>query len=212
MPPENSIVTPPAPHSGADSGKEIAALRKSLREARIAAREALSAPEREQRSQRIEAHLDSLIARLEPQRLAFCWPWRGEVDLVDWISRWLAADPVRQAALPVVDAPGQAMRFLRWHPDAPMEQDHHGIPVPAAAAAVIPEVVLIPLNVFDRAGYRLGYGGGYFDRTLAALRPAPICVGVAFELARADSVHPQDHDQPMDWIVTEAGAVKAFSD
>lgn len=204
-------MTPPAPHSGNDSGQEIAALRKSLREARITAREALPAAEREPRSRRIETHLDSVIAHLSPRRLAFCWPWRGEVDLVAWIGRWLAADPARQAALPVVDAPGQAMRFLRWQPEAPMERDHHGIPIPAGAPPVIPEVVLIPLNVFDPAGYRLGYGGGYFDRTLAALRPAPICVGVAFELARADTVHPQDHDQPMDWIVTEAGAARALS-
>ena len=72
MPPENSIVTPPAPHSGNDSGQEIAALRKSLREARITAREALPAAEREPRSRRIETHLDSLIAHLSPQRLAFC--------------------------------------------------------------------------------------------------------------------------------------------
>ena len=63
----------------------------------------------------------------------------------------------------------------------------------------------MPLNVFDAAGYRLGYGGGYFDRTLAALDPAPTCVGVAFELARCESTHPQAHDKPMDWVVTEAG-------
>lgn len=211
MPPENSIVPPPFPHSSPDSGKEIAALRKSLREARIAAREALPEHARQHHSRLIETHLDALIARLAPQRLAFCWPWRGEVDLVAWVGRWLAGDAAREACLPVVDKPGQAMRFLRWYPEAVMERDHHGIPIPAEAAALTPELVLIPLNVFDRAGYRLGYGGGYFDRTLAALRPAPICVGVAFELARADTVHPQDHDQPMDWIVTEAGVDKALS-
>lgn len=211
MPPENSIVPPSLPHSKPDSGKEIAALRKSLRETRIAAREALSEVERQHHSRLIEAHLDVLVGQLAPQRLAFCWPWRGEVDLVAWVSRWLAGDAAREACLPVVDRPGQAMRFLRWHPETVMERDHHGIPIPTGTAAMTPELVLIPLNVFDQAGYRLGYGGGYFDRTLAALRPAPICVGVAFELARADTTHPQDHDQPMDWIVTEAGSAKALS-
>jgi 5,10-methenyltetrahydrofolate synthetase len=84
-----------------------------------------------------------------------------------------------------------------------METDHHGIPCPRHESR--PELILVPLNAFDAAGYRLGYGGGYFDRTLAALDPAPLCVGVAFELARTDTTFPQPHDQPMDWIVTEAG-------
>lgn len=86
-----------------------------------------------------------------------------------------------------------------------MATDHHGIPIPAGDEVVSPALLIVPLNVFDAAGYRLGYGGGYFDRTLAALDPTPTCVGVAFELARAGSTHPQPHDQPMDWIVTEAG-------
>ena len=211
MPPENSTVPPLSPPRATHSGQEIAALRKALRNERIAAREALPEADRQGHTARIEEHLDTLIARLAPERLAFCWPWRGEVDVTPWVRRWLATSPSRQAALPVVDARHQAMRFLRWHPEREMGRDLHGIPVPTGDEAVQPEVVLIPLNVFDKAGYRLGYGGGYFDRTLATLRPAPVCVGVAFELARAASVHPQPHDQPMDWIVTEAGAAAAVS-
>jgi len=209
MPLENSTVTPSSYPSGRPAEAEISALRKNLRNARIAAREALPAAERAARSACIEAHLDALTARLAPCRLGFCWPWRGEVDLVPWVTRWLAADPARQAALPVVREPGRPMVFLRWQPGAPMTADHHGIPVPDGDAQIAPDLILVPLNAFDGAGFRLGYGGGYFDRTLAALAPAPLTAGVAFELARADTCWPQPHDQPMDWLVTEAGWWKA---
>lgn len=201
----------PLPRPDADSGTTIAAVRQNLRKTRIAAREALPAADRVLLTARIEDHLDALLDTLGPTTVAFCWPWRGEVDLVPWARRWLAANPERQMALPVVRTPGEPMIFLRWHPEVPMETDHHGIPIPAGTEILQPELILVPLNVFDAAGYRLGYGGGYFDRTLAALQPAPLCVGVAFELARVDSTFPQPHDQPMDWIVTEIGAARAVN-
>jgi 5,10-methenyltetrahydrofolate synthetase len=68
---------------------------------------------------------------------------------------------------------------------------------------VVPQLVLVPLNAFDAAGYRIGYGGGYFDRTLA--ETPMIAVGVGFEIGRVESALPQAHDKPMDWIVTEEG-------
>lgn len=86
-----------------------------------------------------------------------------------------------------------------------MSVDRHGIPIPAEGAETSPEVLLIPVNAFDDKGYRLGYGGGYFDRTLETLAPAPVKVGIGFELARVPTTHPQPHDHPMDWIVTEVG-------
>lgn len=211
MPSENSIVSPPIPRPDAASDAAIAAARQNLRKTRIAAREALPAADRARFTTRIEAHLDALLDELAPRTVAFCWPWRGEVDLVPWARRWLAADTERRMALPMVRTPGTPMVFLHWHPEVPMETDHHGIPIPSDTDSLQPELILVPLNVFDAAGYRLGYGGGYFDRTLAALQPAPLCVGVAFELARVDNTFPQPHDQPMDWIVTEAGATRAVS-
>ncbi len=211
MPSENSTVNHTLPRPGADSDTAIAAARQNLRKTRIAAREALPATDRARLTARIEDHLDALLDQLAPTTVAFCWPWRGEVDLVPWAHRWLAADANRQIALPVVRTPCAPMIFLHWHPEVPMETDHHGIPVPSGTEILQPELILVPLNAFDAAGYRLGYGGGYFDRTLAALQPAPLCVGIAFELARVDSTFPQPHDQPMDWIVTEAGAAPAVS-
>lgn len=88
-----------------------------------------------------------------------------------------------------------------------MTTDRHGIPIPAGDGSLHPEVVLLPLVAFDADGYRIGYGGGYFDRTLAAMSPRPLAIGVGFELARVDSTGPQAHDIRLDVIVTEAGSV-----
>ena len=100
------------------------------------------------------------------------------------------------------DAP---MTFRAWAADSAMTVDRHGIPIPADGAVLIPDVVLLPLVAFDARGFRLGYGGGYFDRTLAGIAPRPLAVGVGFELARVDSIRPQAHDIPLDAVVTEAG-------
>jgi 5,10-methenyltetrahydrofolate synthetase len=81
--------------------------------------------------------------------------------------------------------------------------DRHGIPHPPTGELLAPDIVLVPCNAFDDAGYRLGYGGGYFDRTLAVMEL--VAVGVGFELGRVETAYPQPHDRPMDWIVTEAG-------
>ena len=72
--------------------------------------------------------------------------------------------------------------------------------------AVTPEMLLIPCNGFDARGFRLGYGAGHYDRTLAAMQPMPCTVGIAIEDGRIDDLGPEPHDIPMDWIVTEAGA------
>ncbi len=184
-----------------------ATLRQTLRDEAVRRREALPAAQRAALEGRIEAHLDALCADLAPQVLAFCWPWRAEPDLRPWVTRWLSAAPGRCAALPVVLERHQPLVFRRWLPGMQMELDRHGIPHPPAGAALRPDLVLVPLNAFDAAGFRLGYGGGYFDRTLAAL--PTVAAGVGFELGRTASVLPQAHDRPMDWLVTEAGLFRA---
>jgi 5-formyltetrahydrofolate cyclo-ligase len=74
--------------------------------------------------------------------------------------------------------------------------------------AVLPDVLLAPLVGFDAGGYRLGYGGGYYDRTLAALPERPLVVGVGFETSGMETIHPQPHDIPMDLIVTERRTIR----
>lgn len=184
----------------------IADHRKILRDSCLWAREALPATQHHALSGRIQEHLAPLLTRLDPTILSFCWPYRAEPDLRPLVVNWLAGDPARCATIPVVLEKATPMEFRQWWPGAPMGADRHGIPIPADTPTLAPHVLLIPLNAFDEQGYRLGYGGGYFDRTLAALTPRPVTVGVAFELARVDSTQPQPHDHPMDWIVTEAGA------
>lgn len=189
------------------AGDEVARVRRSLRERAIAARTALDDARRALLTARLETHLDGLVGQLAPRVLAFCWPYRGEPDLRAWVGRWLAADAGRVAALPVVLHKATPMLFRKWTPGMEMHSDRHGIPHPPGGDAIVPDVVVVPCNAFDGAGYRLGYGGGYFDRTLAVIDP--VAIGVGFEFGRAETVFPQPHDRPMDWIVTERGAFAA---
>lgn len=186
------------------------ALRQEMRRSAIAARESLAAAERERLSGLLCEQLRPLLARLSPRNLGFCWPYRGEPDLTAFVTDWLAAEAARVAALPVVVAADAPLVFSAWRPGAELAADAFGIPVPSQFESVDPDVVLVPLNAFDAAGYRLGYGGGFFDRTLAARSPAPISVGVGFELGRVDSIRPEPHDMPLDWIVTESGTFGPF--
>jgi len=107
--------------------------------------------------------------------------------------------------MPVVVAPNAPMAFHEWSPQTAMKPGYYDIPVPVVANPVQPDLVLLPLVAFDSHCYRLGYGGGYFDRTLAALTPQPITIGIGFELARVDSISPETHDVALDFVVTEAG-------
>lgn len=177
-----------------------------MRERALRQRQALPADLRAERTRTLVTHLDALVAQLRPTVLGFCWPYRAEPDLRDWVRAWLAQDERHVAALPVVVERHAALVFRSWRPDAPMAVDRHGIPHPEGGEAVIPEVLLIPLNAFDERGYRLGYGGGYFDRTLALL--PSVAVGVGFALGRVPDTLPQLHDKPMDWIITELGVLR----
>ncbi len=178
------------------------AWRNALRQEKIAARLALPAAEHRLASATILARLTELLLPRPPGVLAFCWPVRGEVDCRPLAAQLLTAG--WQAAMPTVIRRDAAMEYRVWTADAPMSRDPHGIPVPATTRCVIPDVLLLPLVAFDDDGYRLGYGGGYFDRTLAANVPRPLSIGVGFELARVPSIHPAPHDIPLDIIVTEA--------
>jgi 5-formyltetrahydrofolate cyclo-ligase len=102
------------------------------------------------------------------------------------------------------------LQYWRWQPGMAMERGFWNIPVPATREAVKPGLVIAPLVGFDDQGYRLGYGGGYFDRTLAALQPRPFAVGAGLETMRLATIHPQPHDIPMALIVTEKGIASSL--
>jgi 5-formyltetrahydrofolate cyclo-ligase len=192
----------PAELSGNQEPDSIA-FRAELRRTKIAARQALPSLEHARASAFIETHLATALSQRLSQTIAFCWPLRNEFDCRPLVLRLLAQG--WRACQPVVVAPDAAMIFRPWTPDTPMTTDRHGIPIPTGNDTIIPDVVLLPLVAFDPLGYRLGYGGGYFDRTLAAMSPRPLALGVGFELARVDSVWPQPHDIRLDAIVTEMG-------
>lgn len=181
--------------------------RKAMRQRLIAEREALPAAQRQQWTAALLGPLGDLLAQLNPLTLGFCWPFRGEPDLREFLAHWRTQAPGRVLALPIVPETPGPLAFHAWQPGDAMVTDRFGIPAPQGTPEAVPEVVLVPVNGFDACGYRLGYGGGFFDRTLAALRPAPRTVGVGFELARLADVQPASHDRPLDWIVTEAGVV-----
>lgn len=190
-----------------DTAAEAArAARKAQRLALIQARINLPAAMRDAADAAIARHLGDLLARLAPASLGFCWPYRAEFDMREVVAAWLAADACRWAALPVVGTTGTPMRWRRWDPAVQMPLDRYGIPFPGDGPDLHPALLVIPCNGFDARGYRIGYGAGHFDRTLAAMQPRPVAVGVAYELARMADTQPQGHDLPMDWLVTEAGA------
>lgn len=186
-----------------DSATGPVADRAALRRAAIAARESMTDEEHARASRGIEGHLAALLSDRPPSVLGFCWPMKREFDCRPLVLRLLAAG--WRASLPVAQAPATAMPFREWTPGAAMAADCYGIPVPAWGECLVPGIVLLPLVAFDRQGYRLGYGGGHFDRTLAALAPRPLAIGIGFERTRIDSIRPESHDMPLDAVVTEIG-------
>lgn len=193
---------PPSAEHTPDHG----VFRAELRREKLAARMALDPAAHAALSARLGQHLAALLAPLAPQTLAFCAPVRGEFD-----ARPLATGLIRQgwrAAMPVVETVDAPMIFRAWTPSSAMGADRYGIPIPTHGAELVPDIVLLPLVAFDAQGFRLGYGGGYFDRTLAAMVPRPRAIGVGFELGRVPDIRPQPHDVGLDAVVTEAGVAR----
>jgi 5-formyltetrahydrofolate cyclo-ligase len=184
--------------------------RKAERRRLVAARLAMSDAARAAASATIEATLAQRFAPGAFPILAGYWPIQGEWDPLPYLMR--VVDAGGAVALPVATRPVAPLEFWLWTPDAPMTAGLWDIPHPSEGAVVTPSALLIPLVGFDGAGHRLGNGGGYYDRTLAALNPKPLAIGVGFELGRLGSISPQPHDQPMDVIVTEAGAFNQQTD
>jgi 5-formyltetrahydrofolate cyclo-ligase len=178
-------------------GKRILRARMTL------LREALNA------SETVETVCERAIAELPlaGQAVGGYWPIRSELDIRPILRHAIASGGA--AGLPVSGPPGTALRFRAWDPEAPMAEGRYGIPEPAEdRPEVVPTVLLVPLLAFDGRGYRLGYGGGYYDRTLALLRRRGrvIAVGVGFAGQEVEAVPHDRHDQRLDWIVTELRA------
>ena len=186
---------------------DVARWRRAERVRLLAERAALSVVARQSAAQAIAAHLDQLLsARFDSLRgliISGWWPIKAELDLRFWLASLAAKGAT--AALPVILTPKAPLSFRAWTPETRMERGFWNIPIPATPEHVIPAFSLAPLVGWDAAGYRLGYGGGYFDRTLAALLPRPFTIGIGFQSARLATIYPQPHDIALDAVVTEAG-------
>lgn len=184
---------------------ELRAWRRAERERLLALRRAIASGERAALSAALADRLDAAVPATAGATLGFYWPIKGEVDLRAWAAAFAARHGMA-LALPVVAEKAAPLEFRPWAPGAAMERGFWDILVPADRTRLRPDVVIAPLVGFQAAGcFRLGYGGGYFDRTLATLRPRPLTIGVGFELGRIETTRPQAHDIRLDMIVTEAG-------
>jgi 5-formyltetrahydrofolate cyclo-ligase len=190
-----------------ESWEEIRRWRRERRDELIGRREALPQRERQELQARTIDLLETRFPELAGALVGFYWPIRSEIGLHALIRRLLERGAA--AALPAVVEQGAPLEFRAWRPGDRLERGFWKIPVPAERRVVQPSVLLVPLVGFDPKGYRLGYGGGYYDRTLAATTPRPRAIGVGYELGRLETIHPQRHDMPMDAIVTEAGVFEA---
>ena len=175
---------------------------------------------------RLHAALRNTLDTIASGVLAFYWPIQAEFDARPAVTAWLtqAGGSARRVVLPVVVAKDQPLRFRAWTPATPMQAAGFGTSVPSAGEWLIPTVLLIPLVGFDDAGYRLGYGGGYYDRTLASLQTKPRTIetnprtietnprtietkphtiGIGYASGRLASIHPQAYDLKLDALITD---------
>jgi 5,10-methenyltetrahydrofolate synthetase len=180
----------------------VTAWRRQQRGELIARRLAISAEARRHGDQRIEQFLVAGFPMLDGLTIGFYWPFNGEVDPRVAVHRFRARGA--RTALPVVVEKRAPMEFRHWAPGVETVMGVFGLPVPQSPV-VVPDVLLIPPVGFDGRGFRLGYGGGYFDRTLAGLMPQPLKIGLARGVSRIETIHPQPHDIPMDFVITEGG-------
>jgi 5-formyltetrahydrofolate cyclo-ligase len=188
------------------SWEEVRAWRKAERQRLIEARVATVQEVRARWTRAIIETLEPILRESEGP-ISFYWPFRGEPDLRP-LMRVLAGEGIT-LALPVVVEPKTPLVFRPWQPGSKMELGVWNIPIPAAREEVVPRLLLAPVVGFTPDFYRLGYGGGYFDRTLAKLGPGHAAIGIGFEMGRLATIHPQPHDIAMRQIVTEKGIVGA---
>lgn len=175
--------------------------RNSIRREFIKQRLALSANDRLHMTQKIIQGLNSNLGNIRDKIVSLYWPFQGEPNLLDWMESLIFRGA--RVALPVVIERHKPLVFKTWTPGEKLEEGIWNIPVPVEGKLVTPEIVIAPLVGFDIQLYRLGYGGGYFDRTLKCFSIKPLVIGVGYEMTLIATIFPQSYDVPMDLIVTD---------
>ncbi len=185
--------------------------KKALRKALVEQR--LNMPDRQQRSAVLQDVMRIWLVGRPDVVIGAYWPIKGEFDPLPALHRWkedgelLDQPQRRRIGLPVVDKVHKTMVFHAWYPGCRMEEDAYGIPKPKDTEIIVPTLMFISCVGYGPGGYRLGYGGGFYDRTLAILQPRPFTVGLGFTQGFLSDFEPQPHDIALDTILNENGAV-----
>lgn len=182
-----------------EPSRDKATLRKQLQ----AERQAMV--DRHQRAVHLQEVLRVWLVARQEQTIGAYWPIKGEFDALPALFRWSEAEGARRIGLPVINRETKQLRFHVWYPGCPMEEDAFGIPKPKDTEAFEPQLLLVPCVGFGPKGVRLGYGGGFYDRTLAALTPRPYTVGVGYSHGFVPWLEGEPHDMPLDAMLTDDG-------
>jgi 5,10-methenyltetrahydrofolate synthetase len=188
-----------------DKSQEKRALRKHLVEER------LNMPDRVERCDLLQRVMRIWLVNRPDIVIGAYWPIKGEFDPLPALHRWkedgeLLDEPQpRRIGLPVVDKQHRTLKFHAWFPGCYMEEDAYGIPKPKDTEVIVPTLLFVPCVGYGPGGFRLGYGGGFYDRTLANLQPKPYTVGLGFSNGFIDDLEPEPHDVPLDAMLTDEG-------
>jgi 5-formyltetrahydrofolate cyclo-ligase len=186
-------------------------LKRALRQRLVTQR--LNLQDRAERCEQLQRVLRIWLVNRPETVIGAYWPIKGEFDPLPALHRWkedgeLGGEPQpRRIGLPVVDKLHKTLKFHAWFPGCPMEEDAYGIPKPKDTEVIVPTLLFVPCVGYAAGGYRLGYGGGFYDRTLASLDPRPVTVGLGFTHGFLADLEPEAHDMPLDAILNENGTV-----
>lgn len=200
-------------------------VRASLAEQKAAWRkrlvaERLALPDRWLRNEALQRVMRVWLVDRPDTVIGAYWPIKGEFDPLPALFRWqeagMEADAAgasqrRKIGLPVINKVDKTLRFHRWYPGCQMEEDAYGIPKPKDTEEIQPTLLFVPCVGYGPGGYRLGYGGGFYDRTLASLTPRPFTVGLGYTHGFLPDLEPEAHDLPLDALLNDNGVVWPLS-
>ncbi|WP_418318417.1 5-formyltetrahydrofolate cyclo-ligase [Piscinibacter sakaiensis] len=177
--------------------------RETMRARLIAARQAL--PDRLERAVQLQAALRAWLVGRQETAIGAYWPIKGEFDPLPALFRWSEGGEGRRIGLPVVDRESRSLRFHVWYPGCPTELDAYDIPKPKGTEVFEPQMVLLPCVGYGPGGVRLGYGGGFYDRTVAALQPRPYTVGLCYSNGFLPMLRAGADELALDALLTDDG-------